>query len=153
MRAFIKCKIDYEVGDIVRFKTDETYRPFKVLEINPRIISDNEKDHISKLMLMAYTNTKVGDEINPCVKIAVLEVGEEKSSWREDIYEAGSEWDADYFEKIELDCIKDLIAYKIEDIADDNKKLNRFQKIKEELEKSLNEKPIDHGNNSKQSKN
>jgi len=148
MREFVKCEIDYEVGDIVMFKTDETYRPFKVLEITPRFITDDETDHISKLMLMGYSNIKVGDEINPCVKIAVLEVGEEESSWREDIYEAGSEWDADYFEKIELDVIKDRIKYKIEDIADDNKKLNRLQKIKEEIEISLNKKPIDHGNSS-----
>ena len=139
-----RCKINYGVGDIVRFKSDETDRPFKVLAITPRFITDDETDHISKLMLMGYGNTKVGDEINPAVKIEVLDVGVEEKTWRQDLYDDKDGWDADYFDKIELDWINLLIRRKIEDIVDENRKLNRLQKIKAEVEKSLLEKPIKH---------
>ena len=133
MREYNCCEIDYEVGDIVRFQTDDAQRPFKVLSIRPRFITNNKKDKISDLLSEAYHNLKVGDEINPAVKIEVLDVGEEGKSWREDIYDDEEDWDAAYFTKIELEDVERLINTKEKRIVKEQARLERFKKIKEQV--------------------
>ncbi len=132
MKEYKLCEINFEVGDIVRFKTDETNRPFKVLAIEPRVVDDSEHGNLHKLAF----DVKDGDQLNPLVDIEVIDVGEEKGSWRDDVNDPKG-WDADYFEKIGLDNIEQEIEWKEEDIVDDNKKLVRLNKIREHIVKSM----------------